>query len=297
MIPILSSAIDGRRVSIFNRADSAEHPMRAVEMTNNSGLQLMPGPVSVYDGPTYAGHAQLAHISTGDKRLLAYAVDLDVAATVQENTTYDLRKIRIVDGLIEQTTLQRNRVSYAFTNKDRARPRTVLVEHAKSSGWSLVEPKKPDQETDTLYRFELPLEAGKGASLSVVQEWLQSQSLQLLQFDLPTLMGYAKSGKVSQAVIDAFKQAAAIQANINASEQRLARLDQEHQAIDADQTRIRQNMTSVDRQAEYYARLLKKLNDQETRLEEIKTARDEEQAKLNGLHEQMAAYLRDLDVE
>ncbi len=196
-----------------------------------------------------------------------------------------------------EPTLQRNRVSYAFTNKDQSRARTLLVEHAKSQGWSLVEPKKADQETDSLYRFEVDLAAGKTAALSVVQEWMQSQSLQLLQYDLNTLLGYAKNGKVSQAVVDAFKKAAAIQADINASEQRLAQLDQERQAIDADQTRIRQNMGSIDRQAEYYTRLLKKLNDQETRLEEIKTTRDQEQTKLNTLHEQMNAYLRDLDVE
>lgn len=297
MIPILSSAIDGRRVSIYNRGDSPDHPMRGVEMTNNSGLQLMPGPVSVYDGATYAGDSQVGHISAGDKRLLAYAVDLDVAASVQENTTYDLRKIRIVDGLLEQTTLQRNRVSYAFTNKDQSRGRTLLVEHPKSQGWTLVEPKKADQETESLYRFEVELAAGKTAALSVVQEWMQSQQLQLLQYDLNTLMGYAKNGKVSQAVVDAFKKAAAIQADINASEQRLAQLDQERQAIDADQTRIRQNMGSIDRQAEYYTRLLKKLNDQETRLEEIKTAREKEQGNLNALREQFAAYLRTLNVE
>jgi hypothetical protein len=297
MIPILSAAIDGRRVSIYNRADSPQHPMRGVEITNNSGLQLMPGPVSVYDAAAYAGDSQVGHISTGDKRLLAYAVDLDTSATVQENTTYDLRKIRIVDGLIEQTTLQRNRISYAFTSKDKARPRTILVEQSKSSGWTLVEPKKPDQETEGLYRFELELPAGKTAALSVVQEWLQSQSLTLLDYDLNSLLGYAKSGKVSQAVVDAFRKAAAMQADIQASERRLAQLDQERQAIDADQARIRQNMGSIDRQSEYYTRLLKKLNDQETRLEEIKSTREEEQTTLNGLREALNQYLRTLNVE
>ena len=67
-LPILASAINGRRVSIFNRADGAEHPMRGVELTNSTGLQLIPGPISVFDGAAYAGDAQIGHITTGQVR-------------------------------------------------------------------------------------------------------------------------------------------------------------------------------------------------------------------------------------
>ena len=74
MLPILSSGIEGRRVSIYNRADGSEHPMRGVEIKNTSGLQLMPGPISVFDSAAYAGDAQIGHVTLNDKRRLAYAV-------------------------------------------------------------------------------------------------------------------------------------------------------------------------------------------------------------------------------
>src|SRR5690606_24603992 len=103
MLPILASAIDGRRVSIFNPRDGSEHPMRGVELTNSTDLQLMPGPISVYDGGAYAGDAQIGHVPAGDKRLLAYAVDLDVVSLVNDESTSDVRQIKLVDGLVHQT--------------------------------------------------------------------------------------------------------------------------------------------------------------------------------------------------
>ncbi|MDX2018251.1 MAG: hypothetical protein SFY95_11530, partial [Planctomycetota bacterium] len=103
MLPILSAPVQARRVSIFNAADRTESPMRGVEVTNTSNLQLLPGPIAVFDSAAYAGDAQIGHIGAGDKRLLAYAVDLDVAARVENSGSADLTKLRIVRGLIEQT--------------------------------------------------------------------------------------------------------------------------------------------------------------------------------------------------
>ncbi|MEO0631902.1 MAG: hypothetical protein AAFY46_14425, partial [Planctomycetota bacterium] len=74
MIPILTDAIEGRRVSITSPSDGIGHPMRGLEMTNSSGLKLMPGPVSVYDGAAFAGDAQIGYVGAGDDRMLSFGV-------------------------------------------------------------------------------------------------------------------------------------------------------------------------------------------------------------------------------
>src|ERR1700754_4086654 len=79
MIPLLTSPVSGKRVSIYNQSDRADHPMRGVQLTDATNLQLLPGPISVYNVAAYAGDAQINQIAVGDNRLLAYAVDLDVA--------------------------------------------------------------------------------------------------------------------------------------------------------------------------------------------------------------------------
>src|SRR4051812_40624912 len=177
MLPILSSGIDGRRVSIFNPGDGGEHPMRGLEITNSTNLQLMPGPISVYDGGAYAGDAQIGHVAAGDKRLLAYAVDLDVNFTREENNTANLRRIRIVRGMFEFTNLRENLAKYTFTNKDKSRERMLVIEQPRMAGWELAKPEKASEVTDALYRFDLPMDAGGHAAIEVVQRRTDSTTL------------------------------------------------------------------------------------------------------------------------
>ena len=168
MIPILTASISGRRVSIFNLQDGSEHPMRGVEITNDSDLQLLPGPIAVFDGASgaegktaYAGDAQIGHIGQGDKRLLAYAVDLDVQVLSESASDSNITRLRIVEGSFELTVKMQQRTSYTFKNADEKRSRTVVVEHTRLGGWELVRPEKPSEITASLYRFELPVAAGK----------------------------------------------------------------------------------------------------------------------------------------
>lgn len=296
MLPILTSAIDGRRVSIFNRADGIDHPMRGVELTNSTGLQLIPGPVAVFDAFTYAGDAQIGYMTLNDKRLLAYAVDLSVSAAVQDDSTNTMRSIRIVDGFIEETRKQVQRTSFAFNNKDAARGRTMLVETAKIQGWELAEPKKAAEETQSLYRFELTLKPSEKATFVVAQENTFLSRISVAQYDMPTLLAYASDKKASQAVIDAAKKAAAMLATMNATGARIALLVQERQSINADQNRIRQNMASIDHDTEVYRRYLTKFNEQESRLEVILVETANEQKTLQSQQNALNDYVRSLNV-
>ncbi len=296
MLPILTSSIDGRRVSIFNRADGIDHPMRGVELTNSTGLQLIPGPVAVFDAFTYAGDAQVGYMTLNDKRLLAYAVDLSVSAAVQDDSSNMMRSIRIVDGFIEETRKQVQRTSFAFNNKDAVRGRTMLVETAKIQGWELAQPKKAAEETQNLYRFELALKPNEKATLVVEQENTFVSRISVVQYDLPTLIAYASDKKASQAVIDAAKKAASMQATISDTSARISRLAQERQSIDSDQNRIRQNMASVDHDTDVYRRYLAKFSEQELRLEAIHAEDANEQKTLQSQQSALNDYVRSLNI-
>jgi hypothetical protein len=297
MLPILSSGIDGRRVSIFNPNDGGEHPMRGLEITNSTSLQLMPGPISVFDGGSYAGDAQIGHVPAGDKRLLAYAVDLEVNFTRDDNSTENVRKVRIVRGLFELTTQHQNTTKYTFTSKDKARDRVLIVEQPRFGGWELAKPEKAYETTDALYRFELPLSAAGQSKIEIVQQRVDLQSIGLLQMDMPTLTSYAKQGKVSDKVIDAFKEAARLQGVVSDTERHIQELEKQRQEIDADQARIRQNMQTIDRASALYAQYMKKLTDQETKVEQlhdqIATSRD----ALKKAQDDLNAYVANLNVE
>jgi hypothetical protein len=297
MLPILNSGIDGRRVSIFNPSDGGEHPMRGLEVTNSTSLQLMPGPISVFDGGSYAGDAQIGHVPAGDKRLLAYSVDLEVNFTRDMNSTEAIRKVRIVHGAFELTSLQQSTTGYTFTSKDKGRDRTLIVEQPRMGGWDLVKPEKPYEVTDSLYRFELPLSAGGQAKIDVVQQHTDLRTLAVLQMDLNTLLAYSKQGHVSKDVIDAFKEAARLQSLVADAQRRLADLEKQRQEIDTDQARIRQNMQTIDRASDLYSRYMKKLTDQETKVEQLAEQITKGREAVKKAQDDLNGYVGGLNVE
>lgn len=297
MLPIITAPVSGRRVSIFSRADGSEHPMRGVQLTNDTSLQLMPGPISVFDGPSYAGDAQIGHISIGDKRLLAYAIDLDVAATATDEFQGQIERIRISGGSLLQIVKQQSIVAYTFDNKDLKRARTILVEHPKSPGWDLVEPKSPSEETGAVYRFDVPCAPGKSAALRVTLERIDRQTMHLIDVDINWLAEQVRGGKTSQKVADAVREAQRLNGLIRETERRIQDLQRERDEISTEQGRIRENMRTIDSSAQLYSRYMTKLNDQETRLEDIKAQLAAAATELNQRRADLSRYLSNLNLD
>ncbi len=303
MIPFLTQNIPARRVSIFNLSDRTEHPMRGVEITNpaDGKVQLLPGPISVFEGDSstsaYAGDAQIGNIPAGDKRLLAYAVDLDVAVLTTPAGSTNVTKLKIVDGMIEQSFVRRDSMTYGFRNKDMAKGRTLIIEHPRLTDWTLVEPKEASEKTQSFYRFELELKPDEPKAITVTQQRVESQRLEVANFDLPTIMAFRKDGKLSDAVVDAFKTIATKRAAISESERAIAQIDAKVKTIADDQTRIRQNMQTVDRTTDLYKRYATKLNEQESELEKLTTDRATAQKQLDERRADLDSYVRGLNVE
>ena len=89
----------------------------------------------------------------------------------------------------------------------------------------------------------------------------------------------------------AFKQAAAdTQRQINEH-------DGQVNTLSADQTRIRENLKSVDRTTSYATRLLKKLDEQESQIDKLRNETESLRAKLDGQTRELQSYLNNLSVE
>jgi hypothetical protein len=298
MLPIIADALSGRRVSICASNDSGSHPMRGIELHNDTGLQLLPGPIAVYEGATYAGDAQIGHVPAGDTRLLAYSVDLEVEVQRSGDQTSAIQQLRLVKGGLEMTSLTRLTSKYVFANKDAKRPRTVIVEQMKMGDWQLKEPKTPYETTDRVYRFALDLASGKSGELAVVQEHIDAQQLDLVGTGIDALLRYrAQGAKVSDAVLEAARKAASLNDAVHAVEARIAERTKEKSEIDADQGRIRQNMSTIDRASPLYAKYLQKLTEQETRVDAIGDELRKAAAELNAAREALSAFVSNLNAE
>ena len=64
-----------RAVSIYNESVQSKFPLLGLRFKNTSGQNLMQGPITVYEGGTYAGDARILDLQPNEERLVAYAVD------------------------------------------------------------------------------------------------------------------------------------------------------------------------------------------------------------------------------
>lgn len=297
MLPILSAGIEGRRVSIYNPADGSSHPMRGVEIVNTSKLQLMPGPISVFDSGAYAGDAQVGHVPAGDKRLLAYSVDLEVDVTSKSEDNTQVRRIKVSKGVVQMQSLVRSTTTYEFVNKDRQRERTLIVEHPRNSGWTLKQPEKPSEQTAQTYRFEVQIDAGKTSPLSIVQEIETRTEYQTGQFSLQSMIAYSKNGAASDAVVEAFREIARRQGELAGHQRTIDDLNNERARIGEEQNRIRQNMNTIERESDLYRRYMTKFTEQESRLEAITEESLKAKQALDATQASLDAFVAALSVE
>lgn len=293
MLPILTAGIEGRRVSIL--ATGAQHPMRGVEIRNTSGLQMMPGPISVYDDGTYAGDAQIDFVPAGDERLLAYAVDLEVRSEYRENQQSRVRSVRVVNGLVEETIGREYGRTWTIRNADEGEDRTVIVEAPAMPGWEIVEPQ-PAERAAGIDRFEIVVAAGETAELAVTYRRTDLTRLAVASYDLGRLIGHQRSGAASAEVVAAVRRAAELQAAVTGIERQLQQLENERQEIVRDQSRLRDNLGRVGANTELGGRYIRQLTDQEDRLEAIARAVGEARAELERARRRLEEYIGSLNV-
>jgi len=296
MLPILNTPVESRRVSIFNPADGQAHPMRGLEITNNTSNQLMPGPVSVFEGGAYAGDAQIGHIPAGDKRLLAYATDIEVGVTTNQKMESAVRKVKIVKGVIEQTLKYVNTVEYTFVNKDLTKGRTLLVEQPRLSGYELVG-ISPSETTQALYRFEVTLDAGKAGTLKIPQEMTGSTTLAITDAETRVLLEYCTNGKASEAVVNAIREVGKRRDALQVAQRKVENLQASWNEIDKDQGRLRQNMNQLDRASDLYSQYMQKLTAQEKKIDQLDSELQKARGEVQSAERELNTFIASLNVE
>lgn len=297
MLPIVSQQIPGRRVSIYNQAQHATHPMRGVQATNDSGLQLIAGPVSVFDDGVYAGDSQLSDVGKGEKRLLAYALDQDVTVKREETWTGNIQKLRISKGSFVITRLQRSTINFTIDSIDLTRTRTLILEEPRKDGFELVEPKKASEETTDTYRFEVSVPSKGNKSTQVITHRVIDEMVGMMSMSNNQFISYSTEGKASQAVKDAYAKAWELQRAVNAANERVRAIEVERNEITAEQDRIRKNMESIERTSELYQRLLAKLTSQESRMDELADQLKAARTAVTQAEQARDTYINNLDVE
>ncbi|MGO9309169.1 MAG: hypothetical protein ACLQDL_09115 [Spirochaetia bacterium] len=296
MLPILNQQVSGERYSLFNEGTDPTHPLNAVRLKNASALHLMQGPITVFDGGTYAGDAQITDLAPGAEQLVTYAMDLDTEVQAAPGSSpTSLVAVRISKGIFLYTVKAQQERVYTIKNNG-TKSRTVLIEHPYQPDWTLAAPKEALERTRDSYRFAVPVAAGKNAALSVVQTRTLEQSVALSSLGSDQVALYIRNPVVTPAVKAALQKLAALQQKAADTSSQRAVKEQRVSDIGNDQSRIRANMERLSQSSDLYKRYVKTLSDEEDELaklrDDIAKLRDMEAAQ----RKDVADYIQALEV-
>jgi hypothetical protein len=296
MLPILNQLVTGQRYSLYNSATDPKFPLNAVKLKNASSLHLMQGPITVFDGGSYAGDAQISDLAPGAEQLVTYALDLDTEVAPQPgDSPTSLVSVKISKGVFQYTNKAQREMDYAVTNRG-SKAKTVLIEHPSQSDWTLASPKDPLERTRDAYRFAVPVAAGKGAKLAVVETKMISQSISLSSMGSDQVAFFMSSQVVSQAVKNALQKLVDLQAKVSATVSLRTTKEARVNDITNDQARIRQNMDRLSQTSDLYKQYVQTLTSEEAELAtlraDIAKLRDQEASQRRDV----STYIQSLDV-
>lgn len=297
MLPIVNQEIVGEKLSVYSAQSHPKHPLHALMIENTSDLHLTQGPITIFDGNTYAGDAKLPEVKSGEKRLIAYALDLGMEV-MTEGKPHPVQTVsfRIGRGVLWHKVRQVDERVYTARNKD-DKARTLLIEHPYAPGWKLVDPKEPFERTENLMRLRVAVPAGKTAAQTVRMENLVDQSIVLSEVGLEAIGMFLRNTEMTPAVAEALKKVAAMRGELDDAVRRREQCERDTKETVDEQGRIRENLKTLQQNTDAYQRQLKKFDSLETRIEELRT----EITRLRQTEEQkrqaLAEHLSSLTVE
>lgn len=292
MLPIVNQAVSAEKVSIYNPATHALYPLNGLIFTNTTDLNLMQGPVTIFDGDVYAGDAKLPDLKPQEKRLVGYALDLATEVMVESKSHPDvLVALKVVKGVLFHTHRYVDERQYTIKNKA-DKDRRVILEQPVSGDWKLVEPGEAYEKAPGLLRFRVAAPAGQTVTQAVRLEWVRDEQVLLSNLDINAIGFYLRSSVASEKFKQAMQRVIELRNELDVVARQRAEAERAVNEATAEQGRIRENLKTLDKGSDSYRKQLAKFDELENTIERsrgtLATLRDQEEVKRAALEQYLA---------
>jgi hypothetical protein len=293
LLPIIGKDVQASRVSIYNEAAQAKFPLLGLRFKNTSGQHLMQGPITVFEGSTYAGDARVLDLQPNEERLISYAIDLGTEVNaVPSSDSGKVLAIKAIKGIIHTTTKNRQIKTYQIKNRNE-QERTVLIEHPVNNAFHLVG-DKPKETASDVYRFEVKVPAGGTKKQVVTEEQEVRNEYVLSSSGDEQIRWFLSQAVASPKVKEGLKQAMTLRWAMEKTRREIAELQRQLSTITEDQKRIRANLRETPSSSAAHKRYLEKLDQQETQIEQyqadVKKLQTQEHAQKKAFDDFVAGF-------
>ncbi|WXG41680.1 MAG: hypothetical protein WED07_13110 [Candidatus Freyarchaeum deiterrae] len=296
LVPFIYTEIEGKKILVYNESARVGNPVSCIEVKNTSGLTLEEGPVTVYEENSYVGECMLPFMVDGEKRLLAYAVDQDVAVNKEVKSLYEsVHEVIVRGSVIETYYYQINEYKYNLKNKG-AEDKEVIIEHPKEYGFEPWKTEKFEEETPNYYRWKVALEPRKSQEFTVKLRRLLSSQFGVIGLNTALIEDYFKRGLITNEENSFLKRVAELQSQVNEIELEMNNLQREKQGIFETQARLRENLKVLGnsrQEVELKERYISALSAQEDRILEIETRLKELEKKRDEIKLEMDTIINE----
>ena len=270
LVPIVSAEITAERVSLWRRPNGSGRPLRALWLTNTTGLTLDGGSMTIVEGEAFGGEGLVEPLKPSERRLVSYASDLGVLVNAStRRVPQRIARLRVREGFLIQDTEERSTTTYEVRNEGTT-PVTLVIEHPMDQGWKLAaDAPKSEESTPGAERFRLVVDAGKEAKVAVPASRAGSARVALGSISDATIAQLVASGASAEELERAMRPLLEKQAAVSAVDRRTNALEAERRQIVEDQARLRENMKALRGSAEekqLLQRYTRQLDEQESRL-------------------------------
>ncbi|PWR19040.1 DUF4139 domain-containing protein [Zavarzinia compransoris] len=271
-VPIIDRDVPAARLALYQPGVHQRHPLASIELRNDGETGLPPGILTLYEqgpgGVGYTGDARLPVLPTGEERMISYALDQKVRLDRAETSESTLRSGTIERGVFRFSTLDQRIQTYKISAPARE-GRNLILELPKLEGYSLVEPKSGIEETERYWRVPVKLAAGKTVEIKVVAQRVLANTLSVGSLGDGQIAYYGSAQAVDAKTREAFTRIASLKREQADLAQAAANLARKLDELGQEQGRLRANLDSVPRDSDLYRRYLKKLDEQETAIEDL----------------------------
>jgi hypothetical protein len=246
MVPIVSRRLPARRDLLYNQAKLPKHPVASLRLTNETGLTLERGPVTVLDAGDYAGEAVLSFTRAGGELIVPYAVELGITVSEQGRAERRLRAVHIRNEyLVYEEYDLRTRSYDLVSGLDRAVE--VMIEQPRLANYELADTRAPDEESAGFARWRVACPPHSRTLFSATERRLVSRQEQVRGLTGVRLKELLRDEMLSPKVAQALEGVLDLYRQIDEAQASLRQIDQEREAIYKQQRQIQGNLQPLGR--------------------------------------------------
>ena len=284
LVPIVQARVDAEKVTLWNANETT--PVRALWLTNSSGLTLDAGTFNIVEAGAFAGEGLLAEVHPNERRLISYAADTAVrvkseGASEQKPYTH----LRAARGILSLTRELRETRTYTVTNTD-ANERNVVIEHPARPGWHFLDKEtKPEETSNSYFRFRVKVAPASSEKLVVAEYYPEQTTYALTNLDENMIGFILKTSGIQPEIESDLRKLLTKKDEIAAINRQLQERRNEIERINREQARIRENMKALKGSPEEKAlvqRYVTGLNQQEDRLAAINSEISAKEVELSA---------------